>query len=123
MTQVLFSLLGPVEALVDGESVALGAPKQRALLAVLLLGRGAVVSRDRLIDALWGEDPPASAAKSLQVYVHGLRRVLGAERIERAGAGYRIRLEDGELDRRLAEAQKCQRRPHGASGRSFWWVA
>ena len=56
MTQVLFSLLGPVEALVDGESVALGAPKQRALLAVLLLGRGAVVSRDRLTDALWGEN-------------------------------------------------------------------
>jgi DNA-binding SARP family transcriptional activator len=98
VTQAQFSLLGPVGASVDGQSVPLGAPKQRALLAVLLLGRGSVVSRDRLIDALWSEDPPASAAKSLQVYVHGLRRVLGAERIERAGAGYRIRLEDGELD-------------------------
>ena len=93
-----FRLLGPVEVLVDGKPVALGAPKQRALLAELLLHRGEVVTRERLIDALWGEDAPDSALSSLQVYVHGLRRALGAGRIETRGAGYRIVAEPEELD-------------------------
>lgn len=93
-----FRILGPVEVLVDGRAVRLGAPKQRALLAKLLLARGTVVSRDQLMDAIWGDEPPASAAASLQVYVHGLRSVLGAERIERHGPGYRANLEECELD-------------------------
>ncbi len=93
-----FRVLGPVHAQ-DGERpLPLGAPKQRSLLAVLLLSRGAVVPRTRLVDALWGADPPATAVSSLQVYVHGLRRALGPTRIETEGAGYRIRLEDAELD-------------------------
>ena len=83
----------------DGERrVPLGAPKQRALLATLLVHAGEVLTRDRLIDALWGDEPPASAAQSLQVYVHGLRRALGAGRIETHGTGYRLSLEHGELD-------------------------
>jgi len=57
-----------------------------------------VLPRERLIDAIWGEDPPDSAPNSLQVYVHGLRRVLGAERIERSGSGYRIHVDPDELD-------------------------
>ncbi len=95
---VEFRLLGPVEALVEGRPVPLGAPKQRSLLAALLLGRGAVVSRERLVDTLWGENPPASAIQSLQVYVHGLRRAIGRDRIETVGAGYRARVDPGELD-------------------------
>jgi predicted ATPase/DNA-binding SARP family transcriptional activator len=91
-------VLGPIAALADGRALVLGAPKQRALLATLLLQPGEVVSRDRLVDSVWGEDPPASAQQSLQVYVHGLRRALGAERIETHGAGYRLRVHDGELD-------------------------
>ncbi len=92
-------VLGPVE-LAAGPVAAEPSPgKQIALLACLLIARGEVVSRDRLIDALWGERPPASAVNALQVHVHGLRRRLaGAERIERAGPGYRLRLEPGELD-------------------------
>jgi predicted ATPase/DNA-binding SARP family transcriptional activator len=93
-----YRVLGPLEALVDGRAVRLGAPKQRALLAKLLLARGSVVSRDQLVDAIWGDEPPESAAASLQVYVHGLRRVLGAARIERHGSGYRANLAKGELD-------------------------
>ena len=93
-----FRILGPVEVLVDGRVVRLGTPKQRALLAKLLLARGAVVARDQLVDAVWADEPPGSAAASLQVYVHGLRRALGAERIERHGSGYRARLARGELD-------------------------
>jgi predicted ATPase/DNA-binding SARP family transcriptional activator len=93
-----FRILGPVEVLVEGRPVGLGAPKQRAVLAKLLLARGAAVSRDQLVAAVWGDGPPESAAAALQVYVHGLRRALGAERIERHGSGYRVRLAEGELD-------------------------
>ncbi len=93
-----FRILGPVEVVSAGEALRLGGPKQRALLALLLLRRNEVLSRERLIDAIWGEEPPGSAANSLQVYVHGLRRVLGPERIERSGSGYRIHVEPGELD-------------------------
>ena len=93
-----FQILGPVEVLADGRPVALGAPKQRALLAFLLLRRRDVVPRDRLVDAVWGDAPPATAVRALQVYVHGLRRALGADRIETRGAGYRVRIEGEELD-------------------------
>jgi predicted ATPase/DNA-binding SARP family transcriptional activator/Tfp pilus assembly protein PilF len=94
---VQFRMLGPIEALVDGRAAALGAPKQRALLALLLVNRR-VVAADQLVDGLWGENPPASAVQSLQVYVHGLRRALGGERIETAGRGYRVVVGEDELD-------------------------
>jgi len=93
-----FRILGPVEAIVAGERAPLGAPKQRALFALLLVNRGRVVPAERLIDGLWGESPPASAAQSLQVYVHGLRRAVGGERIETVGRGYRAAVGDDELD-------------------------
>jgi predicted ATPase/DNA-binding SARP family transcriptional activator len=97
-TGIEFRILGSVEAVGDDGPLALGAPKQRALLVFLLLNANTVVPRDRLVDALWGADPPRSAISSLQVYVHGLRRVLGAERIERHGTGYRLQLDPVELD-------------------------
>lgn len=91
-------MLGAVEAY-DGEAaLPIGAPKQRAVLAELLLARGAVVPRERLVDAVWGEAAPESALASLQVYVHGLRKALGGDRIERRGNGYRVSLEPEELD-------------------------
>jgi predicted ATPase/DNA-binding SARP family transcriptional activator len=93
-----FRLLGPVEVSVDGQAVPLGAPKQRALLAELLLHRGEVVTRAHLVDALWAEEAPEKAASALQVYVHGLRRALGKERIETHGSGYRVSVEPDELD-------------------------
>jgi predicted ATPase/DNA-binding SARP family transcriptional activator len=100
--------MGPVQAVGDDGPLALGAPKQRALLALLLLHANEVVTRDRLVDELWGEAPPRSAVASLQVYVHGLRQALGAERIERHGTGYRLELDPAELDlsrfERLVEA-------------------
>ena len=101
-------MLGPVTAVGDDGPLALGAPKQRALLAYLLLNANTVVPRDRLVDVLWGAEPPRSAVSSLQVYVHGLRKTVGPERIERHGAGYRLQLEPEELDlgrfERLVEA-------------------
>jgi predicted ATPase/DNA-binding SARP family transcriptional activator len=97
-SKIEFRILGPLTAALDGRPLALGAPKQRAVLAKLLLARGAVVPRDTLVDAVWGEQPPEAAGVSLQVYVHGLRKALGADRIERHGDGYRVRVEAGELD-------------------------
>src|SRR3954467_9658152 len=91
-----FRVPGRVPVAVGPRALELASGKQVALLACLLIGRGVVVSRDRLIDALWGEQPPPSAVNSLQVLVHALRRLLGAERIERDGPGYRLRLAPGE---------------------------
>ena len=69
-------LLGPVEAWVDGRPVALGGQRPRALFAVLALMGGRVVTVDRLIDELWGEEPPARARDSLQMHVSRLRKGL-----------------------------------------------
>lgn len=93
-----FRLLGPVQALTGTTPLPLGQPKQRVVLASLLLRRGRFVSRDELLEAVWPEQLPRSAVGSLHVYVHGLRRVLGTERIEARGTAYRIRLDADELD-------------------------
>lgn len=69
-------LLGPLEVRVDGRLAALGAPKQRALCAALLLNPGTVVSVDRLIEVVWGQEPPASAVTKIQGYVSALRKAL-----------------------------------------------
>ena len=102
-----FRILGPLEVLSDGQAVDLGGAKQRALLAVLLLDANNVVSNDRLIDALWEDDPPETAQKALQVYVSGLRKLLGKERVQTRSPGYLLRVGEGELDldrfRRLQE--------------------
>jgi predicted ATPase/DNA-binding SARP family transcriptional activator len=91
-------ILGPLEVVDESGGVELGGPKQRALLAELLFHANRAVSREQLVDAVWGAAPPAKAAGTLQVYVHGLRRALGRERIETAGTAYRLRVEPGELD-------------------------
>ncbi|MGO9790088.1 MAG: BTAD domain-containing putative transcriptional regulator [Solirubrobacteraceae bacterium] len=93
-----FRILGPFEVLDGDRPVALGGPKQRALLVVLLLQRGEVVSRDRLIDELWGEQPPASATKTVQVYVSNLRKALGDGVLLTRGQGYLLQLAPGQID-------------------------
>jgi predicted ATPase/DNA-binding SARP family transcriptional activator len=82
----------------DGEPIALGGQKRRALLAVLLLDAGRVVSRDRLIDALWGDEPPDTARNTLQVYVSQLRKLLPEGVLETAPAGYRLVIEADSVD-------------------------
>ena len=93
-----FRILGPIQALESGRSVGLGPAKQRALLASLLVHANEVVSVDRLIDELWGEQPPAKAAKSVQVYVSQLRKILGDGRLETSGHGYLLHVQPGALD-------------------------
>ena len=103
---VQFRLLGPLEAQ-DGERrVELGRPKQRVLLAVLLVHANHVVSVDRLVEELWGEEPPPQAAASVQTYVSNLRRALEPGRPARAPSrvlvsqppGYRLVVGAGDLD-------------------------
>ena len=93
-----FRILGPLEVLEDGHQVPLGGSKQRALLASLLLHANEVVSRDRLIDELWGASPPDTAPTALQVYVSQLRKALGRDLILTQPPGYLVRVSDGELD-------------------------
>src|SRR3954471_20262450 len=93
-----FRVLGSLEVVENGESLRLGGLKQRALLAILLLRANQVIPTDRLIDDLWGERPPETAANALQVYVSQLRKQLGAERLVRQGKGYELRIGRGELD-------------------------
>jgi DNA-binding SARP family transcriptional activator/class 3 adenylate cyclase/WD40 repeat protein len=93
----VFEVLGPFEAQVNGRAVPLGAPRQRVLLAALLANANAVVSADRLIDTIWGDQPPATALSTLQKYVYRLRGSLG-DRIQTRPPGYVLRLGDGESD-------------------------
>jgi YVTN family beta-propeller protein len=95
---VEFRLLGPFEATEDGRPLELGGAKQRALLLVLVLNRGAVVPADRLIDELWGERPPATAAKTVQGYVSRLRKALGEGVLITRGRGYVLETERGQVD-------------------------
>src|ERR671932_1714350 len=94
-----FSILGPLEVRAGGRAVALGGTKPRALLAVLLLHANEAVSGERLALALWGEDAPAGAVKTVQVYMSRLRRALGdPDVVTTTGAGYCLRVRPGELD-------------------------
>ncbi|WP_421120937.1 BTAD domain-containing putative transcriptional regulator [Aquihabitans daechungensis] len=93
------SVLGPVRAWRDGEPVALGGLRQRAVLARLALSGGDAVGVDRLIDDLWNGEPPATASGTLQSYVSNLRKALGdGATIVRAGAAYRLEIPEGALD-------------------------
>src|SRR6266542_5919474 len=86
-----FRVLGPLEAYDAGKRVPVGGTKQRALLAVLLLNANRVVPRDRLIDALWEEEPPETARKAVQVHVSQLRKLLGSDRLQTRPPGYLLR--------------------------------
>ena len=93
-----FRLLGPLEVLERDRVLMVGGGKQRALLAVLLLHANEVVSTDRLLDDLWGASPPATAAKSIQLYVSRLRKELGDGRLLTRPPGYVLRVDPAELD-------------------------
>jgi DNA-binding SARP family transcriptional activator len=93
-----FRLLGPLDVLGDGEPLPIAAGKQRALLAYLLLNANRTVSRDRIVDALWGEQVPDSAQKLVQIHVSALRKALPEPRLHTRPPGYLIEVGDDELD-------------------------
>src|SRR5919197_1943106 len=92
-----FRVLGPLEVEVDRRTIVLGRAKERRLLAMLLLHANETVSTERLVDALWGEQPPPTAAKLVQTYVSHLRKVVPGV-IETRPSGYVARVGDGDLD-------------------------
>src|SRR5215207_8691029 len=98
-----FQILGPLEVIEDGRELSIRGRKLQALLVLLLLNAGETVSRDRLIAELWGDDPPATAAKTLQVHVSRLRRELGDAVVTRGG-GYSVNVPPHGLDLRRFEA-------------------
>jgi DNA-binding SARP family transcriptional activator len=111
-----YRILGPLEVSDGDRPLALGGENQRALLAVLLLHAGEVVSVDRLIDDLWGERSPSGAQKALQAHISRLRKALDADGAGQPktygkptgssssgvlltrGHGYLLRVQPGELD-------------------------
>ena len=106
---IAFGVLGPLEARLDGEPLPLGGAKQRAVLAVLLLSANEVISVERLIDEVWGDRSPPSAAHSLEAYVSRIRQLLSGHgpTLTRRGAGYRLDLGGATLDADLF-AQELQ---------------
>jgi DNA-binding SARP family transcriptional activator len=105
-----FRVLGSLEAVDQDRPLALGGPKQRALLAALILHRGEAVSSDRLIDLLWGEHAPPTANKIVQAYVSSLRKALGGGILVTEGRGYLLQIEPGQLDVDRFEAIVAQGR-------------
>jgi YVTN family beta-propeller protein len=93
-----FRILGSLEVAKDGRPVTLGGTRQRAVLAILLLHRGEVLSVDRLVDALWSERSPDTATKTVQVYVSRLRKELGDGVVLTRGGGYLLDVEPEQVD-------------------------
>src|SRR5262245_2469074 len=107
-----FSILGPLEVRRDdGAVVVLGGAKPRAVLAMLLISANEPVSGERLARGLWGEDAPASAVRTVQVYVSRLRKAFGDQvPLARTAAGYRLsvgweELDSARFERLLAESR------------------
>ena len=113
---VLFRVLGPLEAVVDGHAVALGGAHQRLVLAALVARANTVVSTDRLIEIMWGDEPPDSALSTLQKYVYRLRSAVGVERLVTRSPGYLLRVGEGESDSSRFESLLAVASRLGAAG-------
>ena len=119
-----FRILGPLEVLGDGRPVALGGDKQRALLALLVIHANRTLSSERLIDELWAERPPASAAKTLQVHISRVRKALGQPVGEDGDGvvltrehGYELRVDSDSVDALRFERLVNEARGELAAGR------
>src|SRR5918992_875433 len=120
-----FRILGPLEVLDEGRAITLAGGRQRALLALLLLHANETLSTDRLIDELWGERPPANAAKTVQMQISRLRKALageagngGAGVIVTRERGYELRLDPGRLDAHRFERLVAEGRSDLAGGQA-----
>ena len=105
-----FRILGPVEVSDDGRVVRLGGGKQRAVLALLLLNANRVVASERMIELLWGERPPATAATALHGHISSLRKALGPDVIATRPPGYVLQTGIGELDLERFELLRAEGR-------------
>src|SRR3954471_20566976 len=110
-----FRLLGSLEVVDDGRAVPVARQRAPAVLAVLLLHANEPVSGERLIDEVWGPEPPKSAAASLQNYVSYLRKALGRDVLVTEASGYVLRVDPERFDlarfeRLVADARRSE--PH-----------
>jgi SARP family transcriptional regulator, regulator of embCAB operon len=117
-------ILGPLEVLDEGRVITLGGSKQRALLALLVLHANETLSTDRLIDELWGEHPPANAAKTVQMQISRLRRALAgaagnqpARMLVTRERGYELRFDRERVDARRFERLVADGRTDLTEGR------
>jgi DNA-binding SARP family transcriptional activator len=115
--QIEFRVLGPFEVLVEGRALELKRRKQRALLALLLLHAGEVVSTDRLIEELWAGKPPKAAVGSLQNLISDLRKALGRELVRTRQPGYVLNVEREQVDLHRFERLVAQASEGGAADR------
>jgi DNA-binding SARP family transcriptional activator len=113
-----FRVLGPLEVVDEGRPVPLDRQRSRALLAYLLLHANEAVSSDRLIDELWGPEPPRTAGASLQNYVSRLRKALGNEVVESRAGGYALRVDPERFDLTRFERLVAEAREAGVSERA-----
>jgi len=115
-----FALLGPLEVRRDGQAVRLGGFKQRLLLGVLLVEANRAVATLRLIELLWGTDPPETAANILQQYISQLRRLLetqgGRQTLVSQAPGYRLQMDPEQVDAARFEHLATAARQAGAAG-------
>src|ERR1035437_8703950 len=111
-----FRIRGRLEVLEHGQPLALGGAKQRAVLAILLIHRREAVSVDRLVDELWGERPPPTAAQTIRVYVSRLRKTLGDRVVETQGRGYLLAVGPDRVDADCFAALVADGRAALASG-------
>jgi DNA-binding SARP family transcriptional activator len=115
-----FQVLGPLVVSTEAGAVAITAPKQRTLLAALLVAAGRPVSAERLVNELWPEGPPSTASAALQVYVSGLRKALG-DRVRTVPGGYLLDVPVEDVDAHQFEAMITRKSGSGlADALSLW---
>jgi DNA-binding SARP family transcriptional activator len=118
-----FGVLGPLQVSVDGQPMPLGTPKQRAVLALLLINRNRPVPRDSIIDAIWKDSAQADAVHNLHVYVASLRKIFGTAGVDprtvlaSARPGYRLSLPDSSSDIGRFATEKAAGVQAAAAGR------
>ncbi len=123
VTGLGFGVLGPLQLSVDRQRVPLGTPKQRAVLAMLLINRNRPVSRDSLISAIWEDSAQADAVHNLHVYIASLRRILGTAGVDprtmlaNARPGYLLSVPDAACDLDRFNTQKAAGVQAAAAGR------
>src|SRR5712691_8004614 len=113
-----FRVLGALETWDEGNQIEIAGVKRRALLALLLLHANEVVGKDRLVDELWGESAPRTAAASLHNHVSRLRKVLGPEILVTRAWGYVLRIEPEQVDLHRFERLAADAEPLPAKERS-----
>jgi DNA-binding SARP family transcriptional activator len=112
LSRVELGVLGPLQVRQDGAPVTIPGAKPRAILTMLGLHGGSVVSADTLVELLWGEDPPRTAAKALQTHISSLRRALGDGFVLTEGVGWTLAESEVDASRHKSAARLQSRRGH-----------